>query len=125
MRSEKKPNNVHLGDRGCLNASWPAQAGTSSDRNRVLGEFSPWVASIKNINLAAKARELWRYLNDKNVSLADKAIIVAALLYCVAPIDLVPDHIPLAGLLDDLAVVLRVLTYVVLDATASGKDGFK
>jgi uncharacterized membrane protein YkvA (DUF1232 family) len=87
----------------------------SSAKNKVLTEFSTWIASLKNINLAAKAKELWRYLNDCQVPLSDKAVIVAALVYCISPIDLVPDHIPLAGLLDDLSVVLRVMAFVAVD----------
>lgn len=86
-----------------------------SAKKKTVEDFSDWVASIKNVSLAAKAKTLWRYLNDSRVPLSDKAVIVAALLYCISPIDLVPDHIPLAGLLDDLAVVLRVLAYITVD----------
>jgi Uncharacterized conserved protein len=88
----------------------------SAVENEVIAKFPAWVSSIKNLNLAARARELWRYLKDDNISVMDKAVIVAALVYCISPIDLVPDHIPLAGLLDDLSIVLRVLTGIAVNS---------
>lgn|SRR5574344_753969 len=50
-------------------------------------------------------------LSDK-VSVKDKAIIVGALGYLISPLDVVPDAIPLAGLGDDLAVLIYVLRKV-------------
>lgn len=40
------------------------------------------------------------------------AAIVGALLYCISPIDFSPDVIPVIGLLDDLWVVICVLSYL-------------
>lgn len=91
--------------------------GNESGRRRVLEEFSAWVSSVKNVNLVAKAKVLWNYLHDGRVPIANKALIVAALLYCIVPVDLVPDYAPAAGLLDDLAVVLSVLAYVEMKTT--------
>lgn len=51
---------------------------------------------------------MWDYLNDKNVPLVKKLIPLAALLYLVIPADLIPDFIPLAGLGDDIAVIMWV-----------------
>jgi uncharacterized membrane protein YkvA (DUF1232 family) len=44
--------------------------------------------------------------DDETVPGARKAILGAALAYTVSPIDLVPGIIPVAGQLDDLAVLL-------------------
>ena len=49
--------------------------------------------------------------SDK-VSLKDKAIILGALGYLISPLDVVPDAIPIAGLGDDLAVLIFVLKKV-------------
>jgi uncharacterized membrane protein YkvA (DUF1232 family) len=51
---------------------------------------------------------------------AKKALIGGALLYFLMPVDLVPDFIPVAGLLDDLAVVSLVLGMIVNHSEASG-----
>jgi uncharacterized membrane protein YkvA (DUF1232 family) len=43
---------------------------------------------------------------------AERALIGGALLYFISPVDLVPDFIPVSGLLDDLAVLLLVLAMI-------------
>ncbi len=48
---------------------------------------------------------LRRLLLDRRVPLWQKAIPVAAALYLVSPLDLIPDVLPVAGQLDDLAVL--------------------
>lgn len=91
--------------------------GAKSARRAVNDGYYDWISSLKNVKLAAKAKALWRHLNDKQTPVAHKAVIVAALLYCIVPADMVPDFIPLSGLLDDLAIVLSVLAYVDAKAT--------
>ncbi len=39
----------------------------------------------------------------------DKAMIIGALGYLISPLDVIPDAIPIAGLSDDLAVLIFVL----------------
>ena len=43
------------------------------------------------------------------MSVKDKAIIIGALGYLISPMDIVPDAIPIAGLSDDIAVLIYVL----------------
>ena len=47
-----------------------------------------------------------RLLLDERVPLWQKAIPVAAAVYLVSPVDLIPDVLPVVGQLDDLAVLL-------------------
>ncbi len=47
-----------------------------------------------------------RLLLDERVPLWQKAIPVAAAVYLVSPLDLIPDVLPVVGQLDDLAVLL-------------------
>ena len=53
-----------------------------------------------------EARLLWRLFTDQRVSAWTKMIPVAAFLYIVSPIDLVPDFIVGLGQLDDLSILL-------------------
>ena len=39
------------------------------------------------------------------VSLLDKAIIIGSLGYLISPLDLIPDYIPVIGLMDDIGVL--------------------
>ena len=55
---------------------------------------------------------LFYTLEIDKVSIKDKAIIIGALGYLISPLDLVPDAIPIAGLGDDLAVLIYVLRKV-------------
>ena len=42
---------------------------------------------------------------SKETPVRSKAIAIGALIYFLNPIDLIPDHIPVIGYLDDLAVL--------------------
>ena len=66
---------------------------------------------------------LYYTLESDKVSIKDKAIIIGALGYLISPLDVMPDAIPIAGLSDDLAVLIYVLRKVwgeVSEATALG-----
>jgi uncharacterized membrane protein YkvA (DUF1232 family) len=49
----------------------------------------------------------------KDVPVAAKIIIIAAIVYGLSPIDLIPDFIPILGYLDDL-IILPLLIYLAI-----------
>lgn len=51
------------------------------------------------------AYALYLALRDPRVPWFAKALLGAVALYAVSPIDLIPDFIPLLGLLDDLVII--------------------
>lgn len=65
---------------------------------------------------------LYYTLQSDNVSLKDKAIIIGALGYLISPLDIIPDAIPIAGLGDDIAVLLYVLKKVWGDVPESVRE---
>ena len=54
-------------------------------------------------------RLLGRLLKDRRVPTAEKALFVAAIVYVISPLDLIPDVFPFIGQVDDLYMVALVL----------------
>ncbi len=67
------------------------------------------IAKRAGAKLVYAALILYYSVESDKVSIKDKAIIIGALGYLITPLDLVPDAIPLAGLGDDLGVLIYVL----------------
>ena len=70
------------------------------------------IAKRAGSKLVYAALILYYTLQSDRVSKTDKAIIIGALGYMISPLDVIPDAIPIAGLTDDLAVLLYVLKKV-------------
>ena len=51
-------------------------------------------------------RLLYRLMTDRRVPLRAKLIVPAAIIYLILPFDLVPDIVPISGLLGDLLVLI-------------------
>ena len=66
----------------------------------------------KKISFAKDILALVRYMRDSQVSWHRKAIVAAALIYFISPIDAIPDITPLIGYLDDLGVITALLKYL-------------
>ena len=92
-----------------------------SKYNRFIESTKKWLQSHKNIpligGLFATVELMLSLVEDyaeKNYSQIPKASIIsaiAAIVYVISPIDLIPDVIVGAGFLDDAAVVLLVLEF--------------
>ncbi len=66
----------------------------------------------KKISFAKDIVALFNYMRDPYVSWHRKAIVVAALVYFISPIDAIPDIAPLVGYLDDLGVITALLKFL-------------
>jgi uncharacterized membrane protein YkvA (DUF1232 family) len=73
------------------------------------------IAKRAGAKLVYAALILYYTLQSDKVSKKGKAIIIGALGYMISPLDVIPDAIPIAGLTDDLAVLLYVLKKVWTD----------
>ena len=73
------------------------------------------IAKGAGSKLVYTALILYYTLQSPKVSTTNKAMIIGALGYLISPLDVVPDAIPIAGLADDLAVLIFVLKKVWTD----------
>ncbi len=80
------------------------------------------IAKRAGSKLVYAALILYYTLQSESVSLKDKTMILAALGYLISPLDVMPDAIPIAGLSDDLGVLLYVLRKVWTDIPEDVKD---
>lgn len=75
------------------------------------------IAKRAGAKLVYAALVLYYTLESDQVSVRDKAMIIGALGYLISPLDVVPDAIPIAGLSDDMAVLIYVLKRVWVDVS--------
>lgn len=66
--------------------------------------------SKRHFALFTHLRTAWRALWHRQVPWFSKFLILAAAVYAISPIDVVPDVIPIAGWLDDAAIVTLMIS---------------
>jgi uncharacterized membrane protein YkvA (DUF1232 family) len=81
--------------------------------------------SGKRISFAKDIFALYSYMKDPSVKWYRKAIIVAALIYFIVPIDTIPDITPLFGYLDDLGVIAALLKYLGSELIPYYPEGYR
>lgn len=115
--------------RDFLNSKWMELARQPGAAQEVAMKLSQWTKRYRNTKLITRAQKLWNYFRSETVSKADKIIILAGLIYLISPLDVVPDFIPFAGLLDDLGVAAFVMNYILKkvdpDDSIEGTEGVK
>jgi uncharacterized membrane protein YkvA (DUF1232 family) len=84
---------------------------TLEDLKRAKDEFwSKMKSFLGKVPFARDAVALFYLIKDPSVSFGLRSSAVLALLYFIAPVDFVPDAIPLAGLVDDGLVIAAAMT---------------
>lgn len=99
-----------------LNGTWLQQAkeylSNSEKMKELLKNVTDYVSKEGLSKVKDKLVLMYNFVADvisgdyKDYSLSNLAIIVAALIYVVSPLDLVPDIIPIVGLVDDATIVI-------------------
>ena len=67
-------------------------------------------------NLPAFLKMLGGLMRDSRVSLLDRGLLVAVIVYVVSPLDLVPDFLGILGVTDDLFLLGIVIRRLLLGA---------
>jgi uncharacterized membrane protein YkvA (DUF1232 family) len=81
--------------------------------------------SGKRISFAREIMALYRYMKDPFVRWYRKAIVVAALVYFIVPVDSIPDLTPLFGYMDDLGVITALLKYLGSELKSYYPSGYR
>ncbi|HKP70432.1 MAG TPA: YkvA family protein [Pyrinomonadaceae bacterium] len=79
-----------------------------SEKRAMRGRMGSFLMFLPNL-----ARLLGRLLKDVRVPTAEKALFVAAIVYFVMPVDLIPDIFPFIGQVDDIYVIALTLLRLV------------
>lgn len=80
----------------------------SAEKSAMKGRMQSFLLFLPNMVLL-----LGRMLKDSRVPLAEKALVAAAIVYVISPLDFIPDVFPFIGQVDDLFVVALVLLRLV------------
>lgn len=78
------------------------------ERSALKGRLRSFLMFLPNMVLL-----MGRLLKDSRVPTAEKALLTAAIIYVISPLDLIPDFFPFVGQVDDLYVVALVLLRLV------------
>jgi uncharacterized membrane protein YkvA (DUF1232 family) len=70
-----------------------------------MGRLTKLMKVATSARLATTLLALWKLFKHRDTPLPAKVVAVAVLAYAVSPIDLIPDFIPVLGLLDELVLV--------------------
>ncbi len=67
--------------------------------------FTKLLKLANGARLATMLLALWKLFKHPDTPWAPKLVAIAVLAYAVSPIDLIPDFIPVLGMLDDLLLI--------------------
>jgi uncharacterized membrane protein YkvA (DUF1232 family) len=67
--------------------------------------FRKLIKLANGARLATTLLALWKLFKHPDTPWAPRLVSIAVLAYALSPIDLVPDFIPVLGLLDDLVLI--------------------
>lgn len=78
-----------------------------------MNRIAAFLRSADTARAATQLLALWKLFNHADTPWLAKAVAVAVLAYAVSPIDLIPDFIPVLGMLDDLILLPLGIALVV------------
>jgi uncharacterized membrane protein YkvA (DUF1232 family) len=90
-----------------------SQIGVNEDHKSEVEKSSQKLSYFKKMGGEWKSRisTLVAVIQSKKLTALDKMVAYGALFYLVTPFDLIPDHIPVIGLIDDFGVLGFAVAY--------------
>jgi len=90
-----------------------SQIGASPSRMKEVEEGKKEIFAVAKLGAEWKKRiqGMWNVIRSPQLTTMDKLVAYGALFYLLTPFDLIPDSIPVFGLLDDYAVLGLAMAY--------------
>ncbi len=86
---------------------WERFTGEASEEDsQRIEEKLPFMRKGPIKKIWGEVKLLWKLVKDPKAGRGAKAAAIGALIYLISPADVVPDVIPVGGLLDDVAVII-------------------
>lgn len=101
-----------MNGRDFFHSRWCREAASPESRQRLAREFSGWTRRVDHAGLQERCRQLWQFFCSDEIRKREKILLGGVLLYCISPLDLIPDYLPVIGWLDDFAIAGMALRYV-------------
>ncbi len=79
----------------------------------------PLLGKVGVRGFVAGVRDVFRHIVSGRASKKELASLSAALVYFLSAVDLIPDFVPIAGIVDDVAIATLVAAYLHKKATES------
>lgn len=112
-------------DKKKINENELSKYADNYSEENLLHKISKFGAHI-GLELLYKVAQLWCVLQKPEVPAKEKALIMGALGYLIAPLDFVPDLTPVLGYSDDLVAItfalLKVQGYIDEEVDAKAKE---
>lgn len=90
-----------------------SQIGSSDKHQKVVRESKSLMDRFEQLgkDWSSKLRTLRKIVGSKELSTIEKFAAYGALFYLITPADLIPDTIPVFGLVDDFSIICIVVAY--------------
>lgn len=90
-----------------------SKIGLKETHKKIVDEGTEQIKGFRKLGTEWHSRitRLLKIVRAKKLSRMDKLVAYGALFYLVTPFDLIPDHIPIVGLIDDFGVLGFAVAY--------------
>lgn len=106
-------NKSSVGSAEYLKEYYPDGELSAEETDKLVRQVNERAARNRGMrSFAKRLRALGNYLFDSDVKWYKKAVVAAALIYFITPVDSIPDFVPFAGFLDDIGVIAWTVRFL-------------